>query len=43
MNPVESLAIISVALIGGALLFPLFRGLGRRLERGATGSRGPTA
>lgn len=36
MNPGETLAIISIALVSGALLFPVFRGLGRRLEGGTT-------
>ena len=35
MNPGETFAVISIVLVSGALLFPVFRGLGRRLEGGA--------
>jgi hypothetical protein len=32
VNPGESFAAVWIALVAGALLFPVFRGLGRRLE-----------
>lgn len=32
MNIAEALALVSVAIMSGTLLLPLFRGLGRRLE-----------
>jgi hypothetical protein len=32
VNPGETFAVISIALVAGTLLFPVFRGLGRRLE-----------
>jgi hypothetical protein len=35
VNPGETVALVSIALVSGALLFPVFRGLGRRLEGGA--------
>ena len=34
MNPGEAYTVISIAIVGGVLLFPVFRGLGRRLEGG---------
>ncbi len=36
MSPAESFAAIWIAIVAGALLFPVFRGLGRRLEGKAT-------
>jgi hypothetical protein len=32
VNPGESFAVVWIALVAGALLFPVCRGLGRRLE-----------
>jgi hypothetical protein len=35
VNPGESFVVVWVAVVAGALLFPVFRGLGRRLEGSA--------